>query len=84
MILDEAQNATLEQIKMFVTRIGKNSRAVINGDLGQTDLPSHSKNGLRTCIDRLDNLKGVSICKLTTEDIIRNRIISSILSRLED
>jgi phosphate starvation-inducible PhoH-like protein len=81
MILDEAQNATFEQIKMFMTRIGIGSKAVINGDLDQTDLRGES-GGLLQCMDSLDSLNGVGICYLTNEDIVRNGIISKILERL--
>lgn len=81
MILDEAQNATYEQIKMFLTRIGKGSKAVINGDVSQTDLVGCS-GGLDSCMDRLEDVNGVAICELTTDDIVRNGIISRILSRL--
>jgi len=82
MILDEAQNATLEQIKMFITRLGRNSTAVINGDLQQTDLPINQRGGLKHCMDKLDGLRGVSICALDETDIIRNGIIAKILDRL--
>lgn len=82
MILDEAQNATYEQIKMFITRIGLGSKAVINGDVSQTDLDYRSEGGLDVCIDRLDDVEGVSICELTSDDIVRNKIISKILSKL--
>jgi len=82
MILDEAQNATYEQIKMFLTRIGMGSKVVINGDISQTDLNNSSGGGLDTCMDRLEDIDGVSICALTSEDIVRNKIISKILSRL--
>lgn len=81
MILDEAQNATYEQIKMFLTRIGLGSKAVINGDVGQTDLRG-CDGGLDSCMDRLEGINGVAICELTTDDIVRNGIISKILSRL--
>jgi len=81
MILDEAQNATFDQIKMFITRIGRDSKATLNGDLDQTDLIQH-QSGLEYCIDKLDRLDGVGICTLGTEDIIRNTIISKILERL--
>jgi len=83
MILDEAQNARFEQIKMFLTRIGIGSKAVINGDLDQTDLRGSEYGGLHTCISKLDDLDGVSICELDHSDIIRNSIISSILERLK-
>jgi phosphate starvation-inducible PhoH-like protein len=82
MILDEAQNATLEQIKMFVTRIGKNSKAVLNGDPDQTDLNDYMKGGLETCMEKLEEIEGISICKLEGRDIIRNDIIAKILDRL--
>jgi phosphate starvation-inducible PhoH-like protein len=82
MILDEAQNATYEQIKMFLTRIGINSKAVINGDITQTDLRDGVQGGLDSCMDRLHDLNGVSICELDYEDIVRSNIISKILKRL--
>ena len=82
MILDEAQNCTFEQIKMFLTRIGYNSKAVINGDIDQSDLiQNHS--ALAECVDRLEGVKGLSVCELTEEDILRNGIIRRILSRLK-
>ena len=84
MILDEAQNATFEQIKMFVTRIGRESKAVINGDIDQSDLPSRVRGGLEKCMDSLENIKGVGISELDREDIIRNRLISKILEHLNN
>jgi len=82
MILDEAQNATYEQIKMFLTRIGKSSKAVINGDIEQTDLCGGANGGLSSCMDRLEDIEGVAMCELDSSDIVRNSIISKILSRL--
>ncbi|HAT67294.1 MAG TPA: hypothetical protein DCS66_22315 [Flavobacteriaceae bacterium] len=84
MILDEAQNATYDQIKMFLTRIGRESKAIVNGDLDQTDLNKYEGAGLYACVEKLDQLDGVSICKLSFEDIIRNSIISKILTRLQE
>tara|TARA_A100001201_G_scaffold128629_1_gene113724 strand:+ start:2098 stop:2781 length:684 start_codon:yes stop_codon:yes gene_type:complete len=81
MILDEAQNCTLEQIKMFVTRMGKHSKALINGDNKQTDIFKHS--GLDFCIERLSKVEGVGICKLEYHDIQRNGIIGAVLYALE-
>jgi len=81
MILDEAQNCTMEQIKMFITRMGKNSKVIINGDMKQTDL--FNKSGLSFCLDRLNSLNGVGICKLDYHDIQRNGIIASVLYALE-
>jgi len=83
MILDEAQNATLPEIKMFLTRLGRGSKCIINGDLKQSDLEKYGKLGLLECIERLDNMKEVGIVGLTTEDIIRNPIISKVLAKLE-
>ena len=83
-ILDEAQNATFEQLKMFVTRIGWDSKAVINGDICQTDLATKDRGGLEEFLDRLDGVDGVGIAELTEDDIIRNEIISRILNALYD
>ncbi len=83
MILDEAQNATFHQIKMFITRLGRNSKCIINGDLHQSDLGECDDLGLQTCIDRLDDLHGVSINQLDHSDIIRHPLISKILAKLE-
>jgi len=84
MILDEAQNATFEQLKMFITRIGWDSKAVINGDMDQTDLAYAEQGGLDTFLYRLDVINGIGIAELTDEDIIRNKIISKILNALHD
>jgi phosphate starvation-inducible PhoH-like protein len=83
MILDEAQNATFEQIKMFVTRIGRNSKAVINGDLRQSDLEADG-GGLLTCMNHLADVEGVSICELDYCDIIRSDVVSRILKKLHE
>ena len=81
MILDEAQNCTSEQIKMFITRMGENSKVIINGDVMQTDL--NKKSGLDFCIDRLRNIDGIGVIKFTYEDIQRNGIIGKVLEALE-
>ncbi len=82
MILDEAQNCTMDQIKMFITRMGKNSKVLINGDVNQDDLRGRS--GLDFCMSRLDNVDGVSICHLDYDDIQRNGILGRVLNALED
>ena len=82
MILDEAQNCTTDQIKMFITRMGKNSKVLINGDTNQDDLRGRS--GLEFCINRLKNVNGVGVCELTYEDIQRNDIIGRVLTALEN
>ena len=84
MILDEAQNATFDQIKMFITRIGKNSKVVLNGDPAQTDLYADMKGGFDVCINKLVGIEGISICHLEGADIVRNNIIAKILNRLND
>ena len=81
MILDEAQNCTLEQIKMFITRMGEKSKVMINGDTKQTDL--YNTNGLNFCLDRLKEIKGIGICKLDYQDIQRNGILGAVLYALE-
>jgi phosphate starvation-inducible protein PhoH and related proteins len=83
MILDEAQNATYEQIKMFMTRIGIDSRAVINGDADQTDLPERFRGGMINIMSKVDGLQGVGVCQLEASDIVRNPIIGRILERLK-
>ena len=82
MILDEAQNCTLDQIKMFITRMGDNSKVLINGDIRQTDIRKFS--GLLDCIDRLEGVEGVGISRLYYEDIQRNGIIGRVLEALEE
>jgi phosphate starvation-inducible PhoH-like protein len=81
MILDEAQNCTLEQIKMFITRMGENSKVMINGDTKQTDL--YNTNGLNYCLDKLKNINGIGICGLDYGDIQRNGILGAVLHALE-
>jgi phosphate starvation-inducible PhoH-like protein len=81
MILDEAQNCTLEQIKMFITRMGEHSKVMINGDTKQTDL--YDTNGLNYCLSKLNQINGIGICKLDYHDIQRNGILGAVLFALE-
>lgn len=81
MILDEAQNCTLEQIKMFITRMGENSKVIINGDTKQTDL--YNNTGLSYCLEKLFGLNGIGICELSYSDIQRNGILGAVLHALE-
>ena len=83
MILDEAQNATFDQIKLFVTRIRRKSKAVINGDLRQSDLGKMT-GGLHTCMDRLGDIEDVSICELDYSDIVRSDVVAKILMSLNN
>ena len=82
MILDEAQNCTFDQIKMFVTRMGQDSKVLINGDIKQTDL-NRGRSGLESCMHKLSNIEGVSVCELTHGDIQRNDLIARVLRVLE-
>ncbi len=82
-IADEAQNCTFDQITMFITRLGKNSKAIINGDIKQTDLPDRLSGGLSTHIDILKGIEGISFCQLDKSDIQRSPIISKVLEKVE-
>jgi len=78
-ILDEAQNATDLQIKMFLTRIGSNAKAIINGDLTQVDLPRNQRSGLMTAVRILKNIDGIAHIELDEEDVVRHRLVKAIL-----
>jgi phosphate starvation-inducible PhoH-like protein len=78
-ILDEAQNTTPEQMKMFLTRLGFNSRIVVTGDITQVDLPGGTKSGLRVVRDILDGVDDVHFASLTSSDVVRHRLVSDIV-----
>jgi phosphate starvation-inducible PhoH-like protein len=78
-ILDEAQNATVSQLKMFLTRMGRNAKFMVTGDLTQIDLPKRSMSGLATAIKILDNIDGISIIHFDNRDIVRHRLVSRII-----
>ena len=78
-ILDEAQNATDLQIKMFLTRIGANAKAIITGDITQVDLPRHQRSGLITAVRILQNIEGIAHIELDEEDVVRHRLVKQIL-----
>jgi len=78
-ILDEAQNTTPIQMKMFLTRLGENSRMVVTGDLSQVDLPSHTASGLKEAIDVLDGVAGVSLVRFSDADVVRNPLVTRIV-----
>ncbi|MGA6179850.1 MULTISPECIES: PhoH family protein [Stenotrophomonas] len=79
-ILDEAQNTTVEQMKMFLTRLGFGSTAVVTGDLTQTDLPKHVKSGLRDAIEVLRDVEGVSFTFFEARDVVRHPLVARIVS----
>jgi len=82
-ILDESQNTTVEQMKMFLTRIGFNARAVITGDVTQVDLPRGQKSGLRHAIEVLDNIPGVSFNFFQSKDVVRHPVVARIVEAYE-
>jgi len=82
-ILDEAQNTTVEQIKMFLTRIGFGSRAVVTGDITQTDLPAHRQSGLKHALDVLDGVKGIAVTRFTAKDVVRHPLVQRIVEAYE-
>ncbi len=78
-IMDEAQNTTTEQMKMFVTRLGNNSKAVITGDLTQTDLPNPKKSGLLEALNVLDGVEGIRFCHFEDVDVVRHQLVQRIV-----
>jgi phosphate starvation-inducible PhoH-like protein len=82
-ILDEGQNTTVEQMKMFLTRIGFGSTAVVTGDITQVDLPRHTESGLRQAIDVLKDSKGISFSFFTSEDVVRHPLVQHIINAYE-
>lgn len=82
-ILDEAQNTTPEQMKMFLTRLGNNSKAVVTGDVTQIDLPKMCKSGLVEAIDILQNIKDIEIFKFTRKDVVRHPLVQKIIEAYE-
>jgi phosphate starvation-inducible PhoH-like protein len=78
-ILDEAQNATPLQLKMFLTRLGPSAKCIITGDLSQIDLPGHQRSGLRQAMEILDGVDGIAVINLTAEDVVRHRLVKEII-----
>jgi len=79
LILDEAQNATPMQMKMFLTRLGVNSKTIITGDITQIDLPKKSNSGLIQVIDILNNIDGIGFCQLNKSDVVRHPLVKNII-----
>lgn len=82
-ILDEAQNTTKEQMKMFLTRMGENSRIVVTGDVTQIDLPKNVKSGMIDAIEVLEGVEGIEIVKLTAKDVVRHELVTRIIQAYE-
>lgn len=82
-ILDEAQNTTISQMQMFLTRIGYGSTTVVTGDVSQIDLPKDSQSGLKDCLEFILDIKGIDAVKFGSKDVMRHKIVSSIVSEYE-
>ena len=82
-ILDEAQNTTNEQMKMFLTRLGNGSKMVVNGDVTQIDLPEGKKSGLVEATRILTDINGIEIIRFSQRDIVRNRLVTEIVKAYE-
>ena len=83
-ILDEAQNTTPGQMKMFLTRMGEGSRMVVTGDVTQVDLPLQTRSGLLDAADKLRNVQGVRICRLDSSDIVRHTVVQRIVDAYQE
>ena len=83
-ILDEAQNTSREQMKMFLTRMGFGSKVVITGDITQIDLPSDKTSGLKEAVRVLQGVEGIGICELTNQDVVRHVMVQRIIKAYED
>ena len=82
-ILDEAQNTTCEQMKMFLTRLGNGSRIIVNGDVTQIDLPDGKKSGLREAISILKGVEDIAVIRFTESDVVRHRLVQRIIKAYE-
>ncbi|CAB4884081.1 unannotated protein [freshwater metagenome] len=82
-ILDEAQNTSAEQMKMFLTRLGFGSTIVVTGDVTQVDLPGGVQSGLRVISDILEGLDDVAFCRLTSHDVVRHKLVGRIVEAYE-
>ncbi len=82
-ILDEGQNTTINQLKMFLTRMGKNSKFIVTGDITQIDLPERKQSGLIKAIELLKEIKGISVIEFDSRDIIRHRLVKHIIHAYE-
>ena len=83
-ILDEAQNATPSQLKMFLTRMGRNAKFIVTGDITQIDLPKNQRSGLPQAIDILKDIEEISIIQLTNKDVIRHKLVTKIINAYEN
>ena len=82
-ILDEAQNTTEEQMKMFLTRMGEGSKVVVTGDITQIDLPQGGRSGLRQAASLLAGIDDIAVCRLTDKDVVRHELVQKIIRAYE-
>ena len=82
-ILDEAQNTTAAQMKMFLTRMGEGTRMVITGDLSQVDLPTGTRSGLRDALDTVEGVQGIGVVRFTSRDVVRHPMVARIVEAYE-
>jgi phosphate starvation-inducible protein PhoH and related proteins len=80
LLLDEAQNTTPSQMKLFLTRMGEGSRMFVTGDLSQSDLPRGVRNGLKDALETLEGLRGIEVVKFKETDVVRHPLVSTIVS----
>jgi len=83
-ILDEAQNCTTTQIKMFLTRLGPSAKCIVTGDLSQIDLPGHQKSGLFRALDILSPINGIGRVRLSADDVVRHRLVKDIILKYDE
>jgi len=83
-ILDEAQNTTCEQMKMFLTRLGFGAKMVVTGDVTQVDLPRHQKSGLLHALRVLEHVNDIGLCRLSSRDVVRHQLVEKIVNAYED
>ena len=83
-ILDEAQNTTSEQMKMFLTRLGFNSKAVVTGDITQIDLPAGKRSGLIEALDVCEKIEGIGVVQFNERDVVRHNLVQQIIRAYEE
>jgi phosphate starvation-inducible PhoH-like protein len=83
-VLDEAQNTTIEQMKMFLTRLGEGSRAVVTGDITQVDLPSPGRSGLADAVKVLQHVEDIALTEFTSDDVVRHPLVKKIIDAYEN
>jgi phosphate starvation-inducible PhoH-like protein len=83
-ILDEGQNATKQQMQMFLTRLGKNGKIVVNGDQSQNDLPHYATSGLMDAVNRLEGKQGIAVARFSTQDVVRHPVVKTVIEAYAD